>query len=70
MIPDTFSISEKVEIKESLIDIFQTTEKTEELLDNIIVELPFASELIHLTSFRQILSVVCLLRDTFRKTLK
>lgn len=58
MIPDTFSISEKVEIKESLIDIFQTTEKTEELLDNIIVELPFASELIHLTSFRQILSVL------------
>lgn len=61
MIPDTFSAAEKAEIKEMLIDSFQTTEtteRTEELLDNIIVELPFASELIHLTSFQQILSVL------------
>lgn len=58
MIPEVFSTAEKDKIKENLISCFQTTETTEELLDNMIVELPFASELIHLTNLRQILSVL------------
>ena len=58
MVPDPFPEEEKDKIKESLIDCFQTTEDTEELLDNMIVELPFASELIHLANFPQILSAL------------
>ena len=58
MIPDSFSTTEKDQIKDRLTSCFQTTETTEELLDNMIVELPFASELIHLASLRQILSVL------------
>ena len=58
MIPDSFSTMEKDQIKESLTNCFQTTENTEELLDNMIIELPFASELIHLSNLRQILTVL------------
>lgn len=58
MIPDSFSAIEKDQIKESLTNCFQTTENTEELLDNMIIELPFASELIHLSNLRQILTVL------------
>ena len=58
MIPDSFSTAEKDQIKENLISCFQTTETTEELLDNMIIELPFASELIHLSNLRQILTVL------------
>lgn len=54
MIPDSFSNSEKTQIKESLIKCFVATEETEEFLDNMVIELPFASELIHLTDFNQI----------------
>ena len=58
MIPDSFSTAEKDQIKENLLSCFQTTETTEELLDNMIIELPFASELIHLSNLRQILTVL------------
>ena len=58
MIPETFSRREKQEIKENLLGCFETTEVKEELLDNMIVELPFASELIHLTEWKQILNVL------------
>ena len=54
----TFSRREKQEIKENLLGCFETTEVKEELLDNMIVELPFASELIHLTEWKQILNVL------------
>lgn len=53
MIPETFSRREKQEIKENLLGCFETTEVKEELLDNMIVELPFASELIHLTEWKR-----------------
>ena len=58
MIPDSFSEREKTELRTTLTECFQskTTERTEELLDNMVVELPFASEVVHLTSFQQILS--------------
>lgn len=58
MIPETFSRREKQEIKENLLGCFENTEVKEELLDNMIVELPFASELIHLTEWKQILNVL------------
>lgn len=58
MVPDSFSVAEKDQIKENLTKCFQTTETTEELLDNMVVEIPFASELIHLSNLRQILAVL------------
>lgn len=58
MIPDSFSNLEKEKIKISLKESFTTTEEEAEYLDNMVVELPFASELIHLTGAQQILSVL------------
>lgn len=56
----TYSVSDFIcqSIKDRLTSCFLTTETTEELLDNMFVELPFASELIHLSNLRQILSVL------------
>lgn len=55
MVPKEFPQNEKEAIKEKMISCFKTTEDNEELFDNMVIELPFASELIHLTSLQQIL---------------
>ena len=55
MVPKEFPQNEKEAIKEVMISCFKTTEDNEELFDNMVIELPFASELIHLTSLQQIL---------------
>lgn len=55
MIPPSISMKEKNDIITGIVECFKTNEKEEQLLDNLIVELPFASELIHLTDLRQIL---------------
>lgn len=58
MIPELLPASEKNQIEERLRGCFNTTEYTDELLDGMIVELPFASELIHLTNMQQILNAL------------
>ena len=58
MVPQYLNNSEKEIIYTDLINVFKTNERNEQLLDNTIVELPFASELVHLTSFSQILSAL------------
>ena len=58
MVPKEFPQNEKEAIKEEMISCFKTTEDNEELFDNMVIELPFASELIHLTSLQQILFIL------------
>lgn len=55
MVPSNLGKEEKAEIIKQLVNCFETTEENAQLLDNIIVELPFASELVHLTNLQQIL---------------
>ncbi len=55
MVPPTLSEAEKSEIVRGLISCFKVDAGRESLLDNVLVELAFASELIHLKELRQIL---------------
>lgn len=58
MIPDTLSNQEKEEILSNLYQYYeddQASNGDNHFTDNVITELPFASELIHLTSMKQIL---------------
>ena len=48
----------KNDIITEIVECFKTNEKEEQLLDNLVVELPFASELIHLTDLQQILTQI------------
>lgn len=48
----------KNDIITEIVECFKTNEKEEHLLDNLVVELPFASELIHLTDLQQILTQI------------
>lgn len=57
MIPDTLSREEKNDIFAELFQCYETEEEVNELprfTSNVVTELPFASELIHLTSLQQI----------------
>lgn len=58
MIPPSISLKEKNDIITEIVECFKTNEKEEQLLDNLVVELPFASELIHLTDLQQILTQI------------
>lgn len=57
MIPETLPQDERNEIVNELTQCFDQGEQNEEndFTDNVVTELPFASELIHLTSLQQIL---------------
>ncbi len=55
MVPPELNPVEKEEIIGELISCFKTETHNEQLLDNLVIELPFASELIHLTKLSQIL---------------
>ncbi len=55
MVPTNLGKTEKDEIIKQLVNCFETNEKNAQLLDNMVLELPFASELVHLTDIRQIL---------------
>lgn len=55
MVPPDLNSSEKEEIIAELIGCFKADTGNEQLLDNLVTELPFASELIHLTKLPQIL---------------
>ena len=55
MVPSNLGTGEKDEITKRLVNCFETNEENAQLLDNMVVELPFASELVHLTDIRQIL---------------
>lgn len=57
MVPDTIPESEKNEIYSKLLGMYENrhSEGSEDYTDNVFTELPFASELIHLTSLSQIL---------------
>ena len=57
MIPDALSESDKSDIIGELLQCYEQgvpTDSDQQLTDNVITELPFASELIHLTSMHQI----------------
>lgn len=54
MVPDTLPISEKDEIIRQLTKCFDVNDENAQLLDNMVIELPFASELVHLTDLKQI----------------
>ena len=54
MVPNTLGNYEKQGIIEELVSCFNADERNERLLDNMVVELPFASELVHLTKLQQI----------------
>ncbi len=56
MVPNTLMKSEKEEIIEKFVNCFSTDESNEQLLDNMVLEFPFASELVHLTNIKQILN--------------
>lgn len=56
MVPNGLLTSEKNDIVKKLVACFDTDEDHAQLLDNIVVELPFASELVHLTNLQQILN--------------
>lgn len=58
MIPPSISLKEKNDIITEIVECFKSNEKEEQLLDNLVVELPFASELIHLTDLQQILTQI------------
>ena len=55
MVPNGLTTFEKNDIVKQLIACFDTDEDHAQLLDNMVVELPFASELVHLTNLQQIL---------------
>lgn len=57
MVPDTISYTEKTELYTKLISVYNRKDDADNdsYIDNVITELPFASELIHLTSIKQIL---------------
>lgn len=55
MVPDTLSLTEKEEIVEELTKYYVQENEGGNFTDNVVVELPFASELIHLTSVSQIM---------------
>ena len=57
-IPQSLSVSEKEKIIGEFNSCFNTDENNEQLLDNLVVELPFASELIHLEQLPQILNAL------------
>ena len=54
MVPNTLGNYEKQGIIGELVSCFNADERNERLLDNMVVELPFASELVHLTKLQQI----------------
>lgn len=56
MIPNTLMKSEKEKIIEKFVSCFHTDVSNEQLLDNMVLEFPFASELVHLTDIQQILN--------------
>lgn len=56
MVPPNLGKAEKDDIIKSLVNCFETNEDNEQLLDNMVEELPFASELVHLTDIHQILN--------------
>lgn len=56
MVPANLGKAEKDEITKQLVNCFETNEENAQLLDNMVVELPFASELVHLTDIHQILN--------------
>lgn len=56
MVPNTLIKAEKEKIIEKFVNCFPTDENNEQLLDNLILEFPFASELVHLTDIKQILN--------------
>lgn len=58
MIPSYINVIEKNDIVTEIVECFKTDEKEEQLLDNLVVELPFASELIHLTNLQQIFAQI------------
>ena len=55
MVPPNLGKDEKDEIIKQLVNCFETNEENAQLLDNMVVEFPFASELVHLTDIHQIL---------------
>lgn len=58
MIPDALGDTEKASVINSLLQYYEqdaTDEEGNHFTDNVLTELPFASELIHLSSFKQIL---------------
>ncbi len=55
MVPSNLGKAEKTEIIKRLVNCFKTNENNAQLLDNMVEELPFASELVHLTGICQIL---------------
>lgn len=65
MVPTNLEKREKDEIIKRLVNCFETDEENAHLLDNMVVELPFASELVHLTNIRHILDN---LKDRFMYT--
>ena len=56
MVPNTLIKIEKEKIVEKFANCFSTDENNEQLLDNMVLEFPFASELVHLTDIKQILN--------------
>lgn len=56
MIPDTLQVAEKGTIVETLMSSYNQDTEEEVFTDNAIIGLPFASELIHLTTIPQILA--------------
>lgn len=56
MVTSSIEVAEKQRIYSKLVNCFKIEEENEQLLDNLIVELPFASELIHLAGIDQILN--------------
>lgn len=57
MVPNNLSNNEKEKVNEDIIQYYEQNLKNDDqssLIDNVIVELPFASELIHLTTLDQI----------------
>lgn len=58
MVPDTLSAEEKNDIVSELLQCYEQSTQDNEannFIDNVVTDLPFASELIHLTSLNQIL---------------
>lgn len=58
MIPNGISKDDINTIYSTFLSSFKSDERDEQLLDNIIVECPFASELVHLTSIEQIINIL------------
>lgn len=59
MIPDTIDLKEKSKIVNDIVNFYyENNEDGSLLIDNLITELPFSSELIHLSSLQQIMRVL------------